>query len=41
VEFGLRASCDVFTPGVTERTVLPFEAAADAGTLRLSSAHVG
>jgi hypothetical protein len=34
-EFGLRPSWDVFTPGITERTVLLFEVAGDAHTLTL------
>jgi hypothetical protein len=34
-EFGLRPSWDVFTPGITERTVLLFEVAAGATSLTL------
>lgn len=34
-EFGLRPSWDVFTPGITERTVLLFEVAGDARSLQL------
>ena len=33
--FGLRPSWDVFTPGITERTVLLFEVAGDARSLQL------
>ncbi len=34
-EFGLRPSWDIFTPGITERTVLLFEVAGDARSLTL------
>jgi hypothetical protein len=40
-EFGLRPSWDVFTPGITERTVLLFEVAGDARSLGLLPDNLG
>jgi hypothetical protein len=40
-QFGLRPSWDVFTPGITERTVLVFEVAGDARTLQLLPDNIG
>jgi hypothetical protein len=40
-EFGLRPSWDVFTPGITERTVLLYEVAGDARSLQLLPDNIG
>lgn len=40
-EFGLRPSWDVFTPGITERTVLLYEVAGDARSLELLHDNIG
>lgn len=40
-EFGLRPSWDIFTPGITERTVLLFEVAGDSRSLDLLPDNIG
>jgi hypothetical protein len=40
-EFGLRPSWDIFTPGITERTVLLYEVAGDARSLDLLPDNIG